>query len=683
MAVHGLGLGVRVATMAHGRATSNIEGTLTSCMVQGTVRYVGHVKFAEGVWVGIQLDPQWASWARNDGSVQGIVYFDTMGRHLGLFVKDSAVTVVEETRESLIDELEQLHAQLEMERVEREVVIGEKEILEAELRELKLELAVFKDVKDEIGVRPISSAAPLEVEKLQRELELSKHEADARENSLNASVSRLKEELSDCYTTQSDLENRLETALQELEVAHSKAQELESYAVSLQPDATTAMIEKLSMELSDRQRELADMAKLVTEAQRKEKEALQLENEFSSTFESLNELVTDLNEQLTAETHKCSALESRLLASGEIIKSLKMRADTKTSDPTTEWIFKGLARSIDARIEQTIKTDLPPSSFSTVKALVNVLEIGLVMEKALESEKWEELVVTCEAYLEATIHGLKELPLQAISRFMDSFWVLCEDSRCIELIDQIDVPFHWKDTYSPILNLSKLVLVTSQSWVWDMYLGVNANSYLEDIISSWTKKEIEVEWDKLDMIRPQVETRKVPAVPEPAPATDISELLRHKITVLESKLQNENILQQELHELTNTLDTKQSESEKLENSLAAIERLQIETQTNYRNAKALLDKFAINPAEHETIDELDVIDKMDLMNRLETQRELIASMEPKLAPFEDPDGFEWLREWPSAPKPSSRYAKMVNTMFDVAVVPRAQLEQSVLAFLSL
>ncbi|XP_043243242.1 restin homolog [Amphibalanus amphitrite] len=57
----------------------------------GTVRYVGHAEFADGVWVGIQLDePR----GRNDGSVAGKRYFECEPDY-GLFAPLNRVTVVQ------------------------------------------------------------------------------------------------------------------------------------------------------------------------------------------------------------------------------------------------------------------------------------------------------------------------------------------------------------------------------------------------------------------------------------------------------------------------------------------------------------------------------------------------------------------------------------------------------------
>jgi len=56
----------------------------------GTIRFIGHTGFAQGEWVGIELDDQTG---KNDGSVQGQRYFDCPLGY-GMFVRPMALTIV-------------------------------------------------------------------------------------------------------------------------------------------------------------------------------------------------------------------------------------------------------------------------------------------------------------------------------------------------------------------------------------------------------------------------------------------------------------------------------------------------------------------------------------------------------------------------------------------------------------
>ncbi|KAI8910439.1 heterodimer in complex WITH the CAP-Gly domain of P150glued, partial [Gorgonomyces haynaldii] len=54
---------------------------------KGTVRFIGETTFAQGVWIGIELfEPN----GKNDGSVQGVRYFETQENY-GVFVRESQI----------------------------------------------------------------------------------------------------------------------------------------------------------------------------------------------------------------------------------------------------------------------------------------------------------------------------------------------------------------------------------------------------------------------------------------------------------------------------------------------------------------------------------------------------------------------------------------------------------------
>ena len=56
--------------------------------VAGTLRYIGPVDFADGIWLGLELrTPK----GKNDGSVQGKRYF-TCQQNYGVLVRPSKVT---------------------------------------------------------------------------------------------------------------------------------------------------------------------------------------------------------------------------------------------------------------------------------------------------------------------------------------------------------------------------------------------------------------------------------------------------------------------------------------------------------------------------------------------------------------------------------------------------------------
>ena len=69
------------------------QRVLVGNTVKGTVKFIGETDFAEGVWVGIELDePR----GKNDGAVNDRRYFTCPPRH-GVFAPPSKIAVIEET----------------------------------------------------------------------------------------------------------------------------------------------------------------------------------------------------------------------------------------------------------------------------------------------------------------------------------------------------------------------------------------------------------------------------------------------------------------------------------------------------------------------------------------------------------------------------------------------------------
>ena len=58
--------------------------------LEGTVRFCGEPQFANGIWVGVELDTENG---KNDGEVKGVRYFQCQPQH-GLFCKPDKLTKV-------------------------------------------------------------------------------------------------------------------------------------------------------------------------------------------------------------------------------------------------------------------------------------------------------------------------------------------------------------------------------------------------------------------------------------------------------------------------------------------------------------------------------------------------------------------------------------------------------------
>jgi hypothetical protein len=122
----------------------------------GTCLFVGQTQFAEGVWVGIELDSQFAG--KNAGSVQGVQYFECHAGQ-GVFVRPELVETLStstggemalradiEMLRDMIDDrdakIADLRKQLDDLDLDREVAQEEKLALEDEVKRLRVSSAV-------------------------------------------------------------------------------------------------------------------------------------------------------------------------------------------------------------------------------------------------------------------------------------------------------------------------------------------------------------------------------------------------------------------------------------------------------------------------------------------------------------------------------------------------------------
>ena len=71
------------------------QRVLVGNVMAGTIRYIGHTHFADGLWVGVEIDlPR----GRNDGSIDGQRYFSCEPNY-GLFAPPQKITIMEENAE--------------------------------------------------------------------------------------------------------------------------------------------------------------------------------------------------------------------------------------------------------------------------------------------------------------------------------------------------------------------------------------------------------------------------------------------------------------------------------------------------------------------------------------------------------------------------------------------------------
>jgi len=149
---------------------------LTTMDGNAIVRFIGETQFASGCWVGVELT---VPTGKNDGTVQGVHYFDCPANH-GLFVRANQVKVIEDESSQAIQQIRQKMFDLQKEHVQE----------------------LFKLLEEELGVlagyeQLSQSANGQQVQAYLAAAEASVEHKNEICNSLHSSIRELKLELRD------------------------------------------------------------------------------------------------------------------------------------------------------------------------------------------------------------------------------------------------------------------------------------------------------------------------------------------------------------------------------------------------------------------------------------------------------------------------------------------------------
>ncbi|OMH81217.1 CAP-Gly domain-containing linker protein 1, partial [Zancudomyces culisetae] len=82
----------QIAQSVEGKSKVEVGKLVLAQDKKGVVRFMGETSFSTGLWIGVELEEQLG---KNDGSVQGVRYFDAKPGY-GLFVRISQVKVMQE-----------------------------------------------------------------------------------------------------------------------------------------------------------------------------------------------------------------------------------------------------------------------------------------------------------------------------------------------------------------------------------------------------------------------------------------------------------------------------------------------------------------------------------------------------------------------------------------------------------
>ncbi|SCV02531.1 LAME_0H02454g1_1 [Lachancea meyersii CBS 8951] len=348
----------------------------------GTVKFVGETEFAKGVWCGIELNDKSG---KNDGSVNGIRYFETVkkGGFYGLFARLEAVHAVGEDFQDeetpidgessvklrnlvvrLQDKLYEIHSrykelELKVQRsrhleLELEACVMDKEAQQLEIEELADELARLKKKHKD----SLSHIHELDEEiNLRRSIDLEEWNAQAssetlwkRNKLLESTLFKLQSALENSRQRNEELgkqnevitrehrtvRDELENVSQELEDCRRLIENLSSQLES--EVSYDHIVDKLTQENADLQTQVEEYKMITEELQAECVIARDLEHIYRDLEEELSEQLRWLREDLKTAQQKMNDLE---FENSELSQKLTAR------DPSVERQFQELTTQID------------------------------------------------------------------------------------------------------------------------------------------------------------------------------------------------------------------------------------------------------------------------------------------------------------------------------------------------
>lgn len=172
----------------------------------GTVKYIGETKFAEGIWCGIEVDDK--RFGRNNGSVNGVEYFEVSTDGCGLFTKIENVKLLDPSSLSSKNSDDVI-------RLKRIVKLLQQKCIQLkfECEQIKQKTQYSKSTDESVGLlQETVEHLTLREEDLtsqNMELEGLKTQLEGEKNKLLQEVSLLKENLSCREATDAEINQKI------------------------------------------------------------------------------------------------------------------------------------------------------------------------------------------------------------------------------------------------------------------------------------------------------------------------------------------------------------------------------------------------------------------------------------------------------------------------------------------
>lgn len=677
-----------------------------SISLVGTVKYLGETKFASGFWAGVLLVPEYRKFAKNNGSVQGVVYFTNEespsnnlavndggegdaghNNHLfGLFVRPDRLSPLQlhdilenkslsmKTKEDLVstsinnlyNQLLDTQSNLEVLHVEYEHIFSNYNVLTERLNHLEIHENALESLKHDQDL----TSDKLEMRQLELKLIDANKRFTEKEVFYLKTIDSLKKDLSS------------------LQLKISRNGLNESLISDL--NKSERIIENLTFQnndLIDNVSHLKTKAEELEEVVNQNKDLIRC---YEQTEIELNQLVLDLNKKLEFKDQLILQLNSQLDDSAHLISKLSSKY-TSGKNSLCNSLYSSLLLSTEQIVQELVLTN--PEYGDLLEfycVLIQVKNFVKILSSHTNSTQWLKLFAQLDLMLATIPHDKMKYALKYENQLKKI------QNLVLDFLETEDKDEEFLLSYSINFSLDINEYLTTEHFEAKLInrelLIYYYSTETSDIDTLNRLKELrpffglDVDVEEFTNSPHLIDPVKLddPIVWEIASTDGPNkvmfdnsqvEKLKLKINLLQSKLSDDRELQKIILKLEKSISEKEKHEAQLRLKFSDMVSIKDALQSKVEELTNRLMKFGLEDSSLSSIDEFNVLNNLKLIKTIENQRKLIEKVS-------NPSPFKAQLPQISIPQPHkvtnpSDCLERINKLFELTLAPLSPSPDSI------
>lgn len=671
--------------------------------VVGTVAYVGETEFAPGMWLGLILVPECRKFAKNNGSVQGKVYFSLLNGDFdddagfGIFVRPEKVQLLgidsllkipdissntklqllAENLQTLQLQYANLFSKLEILQVEYDSAVFDRSEMLERYNKLNINFKALESVQNNAGLTSI------EDEKLKITIKQLHEEYDIKEEKYIETITLLRNEIS---MLQSKLQMQSKDLDQDILSELRNSEEIVE-KLTFENSDLVAKIEEAQMLVQDLQSQLERRKSTITNLE-------EVNSDLKSKINKLDVELNDRNDELEYE-------KKRYQTTNEELKRLEQKQNYMSTG-----LYSKLIASLQISLDRftNIINHVAAEQMDLLKfyrSSLQLLEFSSVIKDINHSEDWILLhkqlsfIVNLISY-DSSNYLLKfSQPIESINSLILHYLEINDEMNDTDLLLSISLGIPLDVNSIDLQKVFESVLLNREIAI---YLIDQTQASLKEELILLRNEEygINIEsfnhfletgnYEKVMLAHKSIWKRK----DKSDVIFDTSEVenLKIQVKLLQSKLLDEKKFQNVLIDLHKKIRSSESEKQQLEFQLKQAIDKGNNLEGEIVNITKKLKKYGIDDTSS-TVDEYALLEKKKLLNSIDFQRLLIKKLTTG-AVSKYPFLYKVERQKQYSPPIQNSVFKRIDTLFEINATPlttsqhnHSYKEQQLLQYLNL